>query len=54
MLKTMVAILLVSCGAEIKVQDSEHRIIFELCDKEAFPEPEARRRCVEQVLDLLD
>ena len=54
MLRILVSMMLIGCGTEIKVEDSEHRIIFEICDKETFPDPVERRQCIGKVLDLLD
>lgn len=53
-MKYILALALIGCGAEIEIQDSEHKISLEFCDKEAFPEPEERRRCIERILDILE
>ena len=54
MLKIIVAILVVGCGSEIKIRDSEHKIIFEMCDKETFPDLLERKQCIERIIDILD
>jgi hypothetical protein len=46
--------MFIGCGTEVKVRDSEHRVVFEVCDKETFPDPEARRQCIGKIIDLLD
>ena len=54
MLILLIALVLGSCGMDVDVSDSQHRVTFEVCDKETWPVLEERQACIKRVLDILD